>query len=146
MIDKKLLKEISYNNCTILLEDYETDYIHELLSKEKYVNENSLSKVLLNFTENSDKRYFKTNHIKEISRSIFEAIGRSYDSDTLTGNFPKSRYLADEGVFVEDGIYLNDDIINVNVDGEEHMRIVSNPDENNVIAHKLIKLVVNNNN
>tara|TARA_Y100001970_G_C14070652_1_gene769234 strand:- start:48 stop:488 length:441 start_codon:yes stop_codon:yes gene_type:complete len=144
MISSELFKAISYNNCTIMLEDYEADYIHELLCKEKFLNENTLSKALLEFSVNSDKRYFKVHHIKEISKNIFEAIGRSYDSDTLTGNLSKQRNLADMGIFYDGGIYLDDDILNFNIDGEKHMRKVSNEDESNVIAHKLIKLAVNN--
>ena len=100
MISKKFFKEINYKNCTILLEDYEADYILELLTNKKSINKKSISESLLNFIVNCDKRYFKPSNINEISNNILEAIGRSYDSDTITGNLSKQKQLADRGIFL----------------------------------------------
>jgi hypothetical protein len=144
MINKSILKEIGYKDCTILLEDYEVDYIYEIICKHNTLNKKAIEAALLEFVVNSDKRYFKVKDIRKISSIIFEEIGRSYDSDTITGNLSKQRNLADMGIFYDEGIYLDDDIINFNIDGEKSMRKVSNEDESNIISHNLIKLAINN--
>lgn len=146
MISKKFFKEINYKNCTILLEDYEADYILELLTNKKSINKKSISESLLNFIVNCDKRYFKPSNINEISNNILEAIGRSYDSDTITGNLSKQKQLADRGIFFDNGIYLEDDVINFDIDGKKSMRKISNEDEANIVAHNLIKMTINKSN
>jgi len=144
MINKSILKEIGYKDCTIFLEDYEVDYIYEIICKHEIVNKKSIESALLEFIINSDKRYFRLKDVRNISSIIFEAIGRSYDSDTITGNLSKQRNLADMGIFYDEGIYIDDDIINFNINGEKSMRKVSNEDESNIISHNLIKLAINN--
>ena len=143
MIDVNILKEIKYKNCTILLEDYEADYIYEILMNKEFLNLKSISESLLSFMINSDKRYFRISNIDEISKNIYEAIGRSYDHDTLTGNYSKQRQLADKGIFFDNGIYLEDEVINFDIDGKKSMRKISNEDEANIVAHNLVKQLIN---
>ena len=109
---KKVIKEIKFEGCNILLKDYETDFINEMIS-DKEINFKNVRKSLIRFMEASDINYFSKKHVNEIARNICEEVGRNYStknknntvSASSSGNFEDEYILANSNeIFVSDGV------------------------------------------
>ena len=121
---KKVIKEIKFEGCNILLKDYETDFINEMIS-DKEINFKNVRKSLIRFMEASDINYFSKKHVNEIARNICEDVGRNYstktgankDAASSCGNFQDENLLADknEPIHVSDNVNTVSGDIDVNV-------------------------------
>ena len=109
---KKVIKEIKFEGCNILLKDYETDFINEMIA-DKEINFKNVRKSLIRFMEASDINYFSKKHVNEIARNICEEVGRNYStknknntvSASSSGNFEDEYILANSNeIFVSDGV------------------------------------------
>ena len=108
---KKLINELNYEGCKIILQNHEIDYLNEELKARKLDFKN-IRNTIEKFKEVSDVKYFSSKHINEISRNICEEIGRKFSSknknNTVSasscGNFEDEYILANSNeIVVTDG-------------------------------------------
>ena len=145
-----IVNSIEVNNCLISLNNAESLYLSEEISRlieNNNLNKKTISSTLKHFKKNSDTRYFSNNHINSISNSLLkkikystvkEEVGRDYSSNTgIYSSINDSGSISPEGILNSLDFDLSYE--DIQDDTEENQNFI-------YLRNVLTKKIVNNNN
>lgn len=83
--NKFKINHLKYNRCIIKLDEIETSYINKLIKniniKNKKESLNEIKIALYDFLSDSDVRYYRENHIDEISDNIYSSLKKKLSEE-----------------------------------------------------------------
>ena len=145
-----IVNSIEVNNCLISLNNAESLYLSEEISRlieNNNLNKKTISSTLKCFKKNSDTRYFSNNHINSISNSLLkklknstvkEEVGRDYSSNSgIYSSINDSGSISPEGILNSLDFDLSYE--DIQDDTEENQNFI-------YLRNILTKKIVNNNN